>query len=1101
MRGRQSAYAKGGDPTSAYWSRRGQAALAAALWWAACLNAAAANGPGERDARRLCLAGEWRFRLDPDDVGLQQGWAQGTLPDRIRLPSSTDEQGYGTRTIGAAVGRLTRVHEYVGPAWYQRDVTVPSTWKGKRVTLSLERCHWETQVLVDGEPAGTQNSLIAPHVYDLTRLMAPGNHRLTIRVDNTVRTDIGGWGHSITDETQTNWNGIIGRMELAAVDPVWVAAARVFPDAARRSVRVELTIGNGTGGRVAGEVRVEVVPHGRRGASPVASAAARFALAGPEDALALDMGLGAAARLWDEFSPALYELRVSLEAGDEDRRYRDERAVTFGLRDLRVEGTQLALNGRPLLLRGTLECCIFPLTGYPPTDLASWLRIFRVAQSYGLNHMRFHSWCPPEAAFAAADQRGFLLQVEAPYWNSNFGDERTTNFVRAEVDRLLDTYGNHPSFGLLSMGNELLFGGGDSSFLQGVVAHCREKDPRHLYTCSTSPYDAQRNDDYFVSHFGPGGALRGQGRLNAERPSTAFDFGPALAGTERPVIAHELGQWAMYANLTEVRKYAGCLQARNFEVYRQSLAGHGMLEQAEAFRRASGALMLLLYQEEIETVLRTPRAAGFQLLDVHDFPGQGTAIVGMLDPFWDSKGLIEPQTFREYCGPTVPLLRMPKRVWTTDETLTATVDLAHYGARSLPAVTATWLLRDERGAVVAQGSLGPAAAPTGDLTALGRLSVPLGDVRAPAKLTAEVRLEEPDAVNRWNLWVYPGRLPEMRPADVHVATEWGDEACRVLAAGGKVLLLSRPDWLQHTIPGSFTPVFWCVRLFAEQPGTMGILCDPAHPALAQFPTGSHTDWQWWELLTRSRALILDETPPEYRPIIQVIDNFDRNHKLGAVFEARVGPGRLLATTIDLESDLDTRPAARQLRHSLLAYAASDRFRPRAPLPVSLLDRLFEVSAVAKMRREPAPDEVRRAVLHVKAGAHVPPFQSPAWRPEHDEVISRAPGCDYTIGGGSWLDDTGSAWHDRQLRVTITCPPGFQGTLYAHFHDWNRLGRTAAISFEGKEVGVLADHTGPGFWLALPVDATQSADGKLELSARTTSGPNVMITRVVLVPGG
>ena len=1055
----------------------------------------------------LSLAGEWRFRLDPDDLGLTAGWASSTLPDCIHLPSSTDEQGYGTRTIGAAVGRLTRVYEYVGPAWYQRDITIPAAWAGKRITLLLERCHWETQVFVDGQPAGTRNSLVTPHEYDLTPYLAPGAHRLAIRVDNTVKADIGNWGHSITDETQTNWNGIVGRIELTATDPVWIARARIFPDAARRSAFVELAIGNATGGRVAGEVHLAVKPCRSEGpnarlraAAGVASGPTHFTTAEPLQTLALNLKLTEAARLWDEFDPALYELQVSLDAAGQAQRYRDERTYTFGLRDLRIAGTQFTLNGRPLLLRGTLECAIFPRTGYPPTDLASWLRIFRIARSYGLNHMRFHSWCPPEAAFAAADRMGFLLQVEAPYWNSNFGDEATTSFVRAEVDRLLAAYGNHPSFGLLSMGNELLLGGSDGTFLQGLVAHCRESDPRHFYTCSTSPYDASRNDDYFVSHFGPGGALRGSGRLNADQPSTAFDYAAALAGTERPVIAHELGQWAMYANLRETRKYTGCLQARNFDVYRQSLAEHGMLDQAEAFRRASGALMVRLYKEEIETVLRTPRAAGFELLDVHDFPGQGTAIVGMLDPFWDSKGLITPRAFREYCGPTVPLLRMPKRVWTTDETLKATMDLAHYGPRSLPAVRARWLVRDQGGAVVAGGRLGPVAAPTGNLTALGGFEVALGKVRAPTKLTAEVRLEEPDAANRWDLWVYPARLPEVVGEGVRVVTEWGDEARRELAAGGRVLLRCRGDWLQNTIPGSFTPVFWCVRLFPGQPGTMGLLCDPSHPALAAFPTDAHSDWQWWELLTRSRALILDETPAEYRPLVQVIDNFDRNHKLGAVLEAQVGPGRLLATTIDLEGDLGTRPAAQQLRYSLLSYAASDRFRPRWALPVSLLDRLFEVSAIARMRREPSGEELRRAVLDVKAAAHVPSHQSPPWRPEHDQVSQRAPGYDYAVRGGSWLDETGSAWHDPNLGVTITCPAGFVGTLFAHFHDWNRLGRTAEISFEGKELGVVGDHTGPGFWLALPVDASQSADGRLELSARATSGPNVMITRIVLVPG-
>jgi hypothetical protein len=1056
--------------------------------------------PPTTPERSLSLAGEWRFRLDPDGVGLEQGWASQRLPDRIRLPGSTDEQGYGHRTIGAAVGRLTRVYEYVGPAWYQREVTIPPEWRGKRITLFLERCHWETQVFVDGSEAGVQNSLIAPHVYDLTRLLAPGGHRLTIRVDNTVKIDIGGWGHSITDETQTNWNGIIGRIELQATDPVWIDSLNLFPDVSRRTVLVKATIGNATGERASRVLTLEASPGDGPSTGPIATGKARFDASTRTTQVQAELRMGGSALPWDEFSPNLYELRASLSARAGSRDVADERAVTFGLREFGNSGMHFTVNGRPTFLRGTLECAIFPLTGYPPTNVEPWLRIFGIARSYGLNHFRFHSWCPPEAAFAAADETGFMLQVAAPLWiggGNVGGDPARAAFIQAEADRILETYGNHPSFCMMSMGNEL--GSGGEPFLQDLVEHCRRKDPRHLYTCTSHPYGAGRDDDYFVSASGPGGALRGAGRLNAERPRTDYDYQAAIVGVDRPIVAHELGQWAMYANLDEARKYTGVLRARNFEAYRESLAEHGMLDEAEAFRRASGAFMVLLYKEEIETALRTPHLAGFQLLDVHDFPGQGTALVGMLDPFWDSKGLITPEAFRRYCAASVPLLRMAKRVWTTDETFEAAAEVAHYGRGALARCEPRWRIEDERGRTVARGGFGSTTIPVGGVTTLGRIAVPLKQFAAPGRYVVTVSPERNHLQNAWSFWVYPARVEALAPRGVRIATAWDDDARRMLANGVRVVLLPPTDWLRNAVPGSFTPVFWCVRLFPSQPGTMGILCDPRHPALARFPTESHSDWQWWDLLTRSKALVLDETPPDFRPIVQVIDNFDRNHKLGAVFEARVGAGRLLVSTIDLVSDLDERPAARQLRYSLLAYAASDRFRPKGDLSISLLDRLFEPSPLYKLRGSPTPEDVGRAVLDVKAAVHVPPRQSQPWRPEHDEVISRAAGFGYSVSGGTWLDDVGSAWHDPHLAVTITCPRGFEGTLYAHFHDWNNLNRAAVISFNGAEIGTLGDHAGDGFWLRLPVTARDSAQGRLELSARTTAGPNTMITQIVLVP--
>jgi hypothetical protein len=144
-----------------------------------------------------------------------------------------------------------------------------------------------------------------------------------------------------------------------------------------------------------------------------------------------------------------------------------------------------------------------------------------------------------------------------------------------------------------------------------------------------------------------------------------------------------------------------------------------------------------------------------------------------------------------------------------------------------------------------------------------------------------------------------------------------------------------------SLPGRFLPVFWSPIWFSDQvPNTMGILCDPKHPALAQFPTEFYSNWQWYELLRNSRTVILNDTPASFRPIVEVIDNFARNNKLGNLFEARVGRGSLLVCTIDLLRLASTQAAANQLLKSLYAYAGSESFRPSGELETTLLDKLF-----------------------------------------------------------------------------------------------------------------------------------------------------------------
>jgi hypothetical protein len=826
-----------------------------------------------------------------------------------------DDAGLGPRNTNApTLAGPYRLYDYAGAAWYQREIDLPARWTDQRVSLFLERCRWVTSVWLDDRFIGSEDSLISAHKYDLGTHLAPGKHRLTICVDNTVKLDLGTFVSALFGGTPGNMNGIIGRIELSTTPPVWIDEVQVYPDIEKQAARILVNIGNATG--TAGH-----------GSISVATKTVDFSwdIKGGRVDMEVDMR---GAKPWDEFSPQLHELTVTL--GE------DSRTVGFGMRNFTPKGSQFTMNGRPLFLRGTLECSVWPLTGYPPTDVPSWQRIYRVMKSYGLNFIRFHSWCPPEAAFAAADLEGIMIQAEGPQANVEAGkDPRRDAFIEAEFKRIVDTYGNHPSFCTMTLGNEY---GGDPALLARWIDMLKKRDPRHLYS---SPSEGQKTPNREWTELMSDRGIHG--------PGTEHDLRDVVAGDARPIVGHEIGQWMFFPNFDEMKKYSGVMKLRNFEIIRDDLARKHLLDLAPQFMQACGKQAVLLYKEEIELLRRTPGYAGFSLLDLHDYPTQGTALVGPLDSFWDSKGFITPAAYRKFCGPTVPLLRVPKRTYTSDETLTANADVSHFGASDLLNVQPQWTIKDPSGHEVSSGTLPTLSVPTGTLTRLGSFSAPLAKAKAPRKLVVSLSLAE--FSNDWEIWVYPRTTNPEPPDTVAVSTAWDESTKASLSSGNTVVLFPIKANRDLSLRGSFLPVFWSPIWFPDQqPNANGIVCDPHHPAFAQFPTDFYSNWQWWELLNNSRTLILDDTPPGFRPIVQVIDNFGRNHKLGNLFETRVGPGKLLVCTMSLPALANHQPAANQLLKSLYSYAASSAFRPAQTLTQAFLDKLFTSHSTNMLQR-------------------------------------------------------------------------------------------------------------------------------------------------------
>lgn len=922
----------------------------------------------------VSLEGQWRFELDRADAGLAEKWFSRSLAGQVALPGSLPAQGIGdpvttdTKWTGGIVDRswftapeYAKYREpgnikvpfwlqpdtyYAGAAWYQRDIDMLASWEGRRFVLFLERPHWETRVWVDSRLIGTNNALATPHEYDLGSL-SPGQHRLTIRVDNRMVVDVGHDSHSVSDHTQGNWNGLVGRLELQVGDPVWVEDVQVYADAAARTIRIRQTLRNTTGKVAQGKVSLFIEPG--PGAAPLSilPSGKNFNTDLATATLDDSIPLGAQAQLWDEFSPALYRLRVNVRGEVGGQAFDNDTAVTFGLRDVSTQGTQFMLNGRRIFIRGTLECCIFPKTGHPPTNVESWKRLIRTAKSYGLNNIRFHSWCPPEAAFVAADELGFYYQVECSSWaNSTTGlgqGKPIDRWIYEEADRILRYYGNHPSFLLMPYGNEP--GGNYMPFLAKWVTHYKTKDPRRLYTSASGWPQIPENQ----FHVTPDPRIQAWGaglksRINAQPPETRTDYRDYIRQRTVPVISHEIGQWCVYPNFDEIPKYTGYLKPKNFEIFRDTLQAHHLGSFARQFLLASGKLQALCYKEDIESALRTPGMGGFQLLDLHDFPGQGTALVGVLDPFWESKGYISAQEFRRFCNSTVILARLARRVFTSDQVLEADLEIAHFGPAPLPDAVTTWCLVAGSDNVCAIGRLPAKTIPVNNGIALGSVRIALTNVAAPARCKIIASLEGDRFANDWDLWVYPPQVKTQPSPDVTIVDDFDEQALAALNAGGKVLFLVPPQRVQNAAKDKvmlgFSSIFWNTAWTRRQaPTTLGILCDPQHPALAQFPTEYHSNWQWWYLISRAGAMILDGLPVELQPTVAVIDDWVTARRLGLIVEGKCGNGKLLVCSIDLKNGLEQDPVARQLRASLLSYMGTSKFDPPMELSAEQVRQL------------------------------------------------------------------------------------------------------------------------------------------------------------------
>lgn len=948
--------------------------------------------------KTLNLQGSWQFELDQDKTGIDKAFYQKEFSDTITLPGTTSMAQKGTYSEEREVGTLTDPYLFQGYAWYSRKISLAQEDLTGRVFLYLERTRM-TKVWINDQLVGSFDSLNTPHEYDLTSFLTEKEFRLTILVSNVDYPTKG--GHLTSPDTQTNWNGILGKIALHIYDPVYISRIKTFPDTEKKEVRLELFTTNTTGKTVTLPVKISAALtdiHGDTGRHTAPSVYSVDFPAG-DGTFPLTYPLGEDAVLWSEYTPVIYRLTAALNDTEE------KTETTFGLRKFSASETEFLINDRPTFLRGKHDGLLFPLTAAVPATVEEWVRVMKISKSYGINHYRFHTCCPPEAAFVAADLLGIYMEPQLPFWGTMTapGDEghnqEEQDYLIQEGYRMMDTFGNHASYCMMSLGNELW---GSKERISQILSSYKAVDTRHLYTQGSNNFQHTPvilpEEDFFVGvRLSKNRLFRGSygmcdaplGHVQVDEPSTLKNYDEVIhpsdtgnnqeneaeeieiqygtgvkkvkaAETEGvliphvPVVSHEIGQYCVYPDFREIKKYTGVLKARNFEVFRERLEEKGMLDLAEDLFYNSGKLSVQCYKEELEAAARTSLLAGYQILDIQDFSGQGTALVGILDAFMDSKGLVSTEEWAGFCSDAILMAQFEKYVWTAGEDFQASLAIRYYNPASLAGKTVRYSMFSHE-ECIGEGTVNITEEIIG-LKQLGKITLPLPKVDKTTICKLILAVDGTQIRNSYELYLYPEITDTVDLAQtatvgsgehlVYLTTDF-TQTKELLEKGNRVLYL--PSEVADSLEGFYCTDFWCYPMFRDicnwmkKPvavGTMGLLIQQDHPALKNFPSHTYATPQWYQLVTHSDCAILDETTDKaYRPIVQMMDNFERNHKLGILFEGQVGNGRLMVCTSRL-SEIADRSEVKQFTKSLLEYVTSDAFAPKQALDLAQLEKTF-----------------------------------------------------------------------------------------------------------------------------------------------------------------
>ena len=848
------------------------------------------------------------------------------LSGEVRLPGTLADHRLGRRWLAKdyeeasdpeQATAMTREYQYLGKAVYSRTFDVDEDGEYE---LFIERVIWATEPTVDGRTCPEIDVLGAPHVHRLGRL-AKGTHRLEVAVDNAKRYGFSGSSHAYGASMQSVWHGMLGKIAVRKVNPldgIRVKAAgdgklylSKIPEGLSPTVEIE---------------GLEVSGVERTGGSAVYS----FTRA-PE--------------LWSDCSPRLYRLRLS-----DGVRMRE---LTVGFRTF-VAGKgrhHIELNGRKIFTRCNVENCNFARTGSPWMTKEEWTTMIRTLRDEdGINAIRFHTWCPPECAFEAADELGVFLQPECGIWSDGWMGEGVDHvgygkpvddFARREFKAISDAYGAHPSFLSLSIGNEL----GKSEWTEAnrMSGEMKAYDDRFLhYFCSAR--EIMDNDEMVLTHRDFKRQVTIRERLF---PKTDWDYEADYAAMDRPTVAHEIGQWPVYPDFDKlIADCDGVIRPYNFERFRAVAVKENALRFLKEYEDASAALNRLIYKEEVESFLRTPSCAGLQLLNIQDYTGQAEALVGWRDPFYELKRPFRDwPAFNTIWGEKNHLARFSKYEWTVGETLTAKLVYRNLSGAALPAGTEMpWSCAGRSGTIRTVRVIEPC-----EVAEVGVVSIPLDASMTASKQTLVF------GTNRWSFWVYPVEEACAFPADVVVTKDFAE--MKAALADGKTVLYRGVS--RACGRANFKPVYWSTGWFMSKDvikDHLGTWFEVKNPIFDGFVTEFFTDWQWYELAEGQVIHGLTGLPEPFRPAALSVNDFHSSKFASPLFELGVGKGRLVVCGYDLDK---ANPSAKRLRAAIAGHLARPAAKDLTRVGLAWLTENFEpVKTVVQKKRVDGIDASR-----------------------------------------------------------------------------------------------------------------------------------------------
>lgn len=891
----------------------------------------------------LDISGIWKYQLLGAPVSIP---GEGN----ILLPGTLDNSHksiYNPESDNTS--QLRKEFSFVGNASYSRKIEIPKDWKGRNIELFLERTK-PSKVSIDGKIVGTNSRISSPQRYNLSDYLSPGIHTIEISVNNadSIPPIVARSSNAVSESTQTNWNGILGEISLIAKDSFHIK--RILIDEKSYKDHVLLTLDFSQ--RSPSVYNLRVLADGKElSHKEIRTGSSSIRLSLPINLF----------KLWSATNPNLQELSFIIQ--DMNGKELDSYDIVTGFRDFSADGKQFVINNQPVFLRGTVNAAVFPITAYAPVDEESWINYFSILKEYGFNHVRFHSWTPPDAAFNAADKTGFYIMAELPIWGELDRDLSFHNrFLKEEMKGIMEAYSHHPSFVMFSTGNELW---GDISLMGEYMKYARTKNPRILSTYGTNVYLGMNGEigeeDFIVSSKTNDkieNSIRGSdsfadsptgGHFNTNYPNSDFNFSSITETFTVPLISHEVGQYQSYPNFEEIEKYTGILKPDNLIEFKKRAIEAGTYRKNIDYNYASGKWATKLYKAEMELALRSNGIGGFELFGLQDYPGQGTALVGILDPFMDSKGFITPEEWKQSSSDIAILAEFPKFSFLEEESVRIPLVGINYTDNPDTISSIYWKTEFANGIIDVNASTG--------IGEIEPITLKIPKLSGPQKMTLSLSTNDSIVTNTYNFWVYPVNVPKTK--DITVTNNL-TEALILLEQGEKVILCPDSNTVEKaSVDPLFVNDFWNYRMFRTicdemnlkpSPGTLGLLINNEHPALKKFPTDIHTDWQWFPIIANSRPLIIDRLPKDFDPIIEVIDNVERNFRLSLMLECNVGKGKLIILSADMEK-ASQYPEGKWLLQSVKEYMTGKDFKPVVTLTPDQLVNLVTKPSNARLIRE------------------------------------------------------------------------------------------------------------------------------------------------------